>query len=110
MKNEPQMGAARSADGKSVRDGESTPFQIRDVKVVSYGAKSLEFTIVVPVIGEIEADLFTPDGRAPFVVPRSIRDKHTGGWQRTVRFDNDFALNVLAVVQQSSGTKERADD
>ena len=91
------LGTARDADTAMLRAAEPVPFSIVALQRVAYGSKTAEFSIETP-IGVIEADLFTPPERAPFVQARSVRDKVTGQWRRTVAFDRDFAARVLEAL------------
>jgi hypothetical protein len=53
-------------------------------------------------------DLFTPEGREPFVQARSVRDKFTGQWRRTIALDRAFAARILdALRARGSEVKEK---
>ena len=83
------------------------PFRIIALRRVAFGSKTAEFAIETP-IGVVDCDLFTPQGREPFVTPRSIRDKFTGGWRRTVTLDRTLAARVLdALHTQPPQPKEK---
>jgi len=103
MKNAPLVVAARDADDAHLRVEPSVPFRISELHDVAYGSKVAEFRIVTP-LGTIDADLFRPSGREPFVQSRSIRDKFTGQWRRTVTLDARFAARVLDALQTPAQT------
>lgn len=102
MKNAQSMSpTARDADETLVRPTSESacgiPFQVQDVRTVSYGSKCAEFRLLLDGV-EIECDLFAPPHSPQFIVPSSVRDKYTGGWRRTARLDDLLAAEVLAVV------------
>jgi hypothetical protein len=97
IENEP-LGTARNADAENLLSGTSVPFIITNLQRVSYGTKRAEFSIETP-IGVIEADLFTPERREPFVQGRSVRDKFTGKWRRTMVLDREFSARVLEALR-----------
>ncbi len=70
---------------------------------VSYGSKAAEISIETP-LGVVECDLFAPTDRGPFVQARSVRDKFTGQWRRTVALDRSFAARVLAALREPPST------
>jgi hypothetical protein len=106
-KDAPQGVAARDADTEMLRAAAPVPFRITALHRVAYGSKIAEFSIETP-LGVIEADLFIPEGREPFVQARSVRDKFTGQWRRTVALDRTFAARVLdALRARATATKER---
>ncbi len=96
-KDAPQVDAARDAVRDSFRALASFPFRIVTLQRVAYGSKTAEFLVETP-LGVFEADLFAPEGREPFVQTRSVRDKYTGQWRRTVTLDRAFAVRVLAAL------------
>lgn len=110
MKENAPLGTARDADDETLRVTASVPFRIVALQRVAYGSKVADFSIETP-IGVVEADLFTPQGREPFVQARSVRDKFTGQWRRTIALDCAFAARVLdAVRAPAQPTKVRRAD
>jgi hypothetical protein len=61
---------------------------------VEYGAKRAQFVVMFPHV-EINADLFLPENRAPFVMPGSVRAKFDGAYKRTARFSPELQLAIL---------------
>lgn len=95
------------ATANPLRSGEPAPFRVIAFRPVAYGSKVAEFSIETP-IGVIEADLFAPEGREAFVQARSVRDKYTGQWRRTIALDRAFAARVLDALQtQATPAKAR---
>lgn len=106
-KDAPQDVAARDADEQALRAGASVPFNILGIRRVAYGSKVAEFSVETP-IGVVEADLFAPENRKPFIQARSVRDKFSGQWRRTIALDHAFAARVLdALRAQASTAKEK---
>lgn len=106
MKNPPVMTAGDTST-ETLRGTAPAPFRIVAFRRVAYGSKSAEFSIETP-LGTIEADLFTPSGRDPFVQARSVRDKFTGQWRRTVALDRTFAARVLnALGEPANGRRTK---
>ena len=103
MKNAPLELAARDTDEQALRAAEPVPFRIIAFQRVAFGSKVGEFSIQTP-IGVVDCDLFTPEGREPFVQARSVRDKFTGQWRRTVALDRGFAARVLAALREPPPT------
>ena len=97
MKDAPLGKATRDADANGVPVSAPTPFRITNFRRVTYSAKMAEF-MVVTTVGTIEVDLFCPEGRQPFTVPRSVLDKYTGKRRRTVQFATTFADALLAAA------------
>ncbi len=99
MKNDPLDGrAGRGADEQAVLAVDAGtcdfPFTISDFQAVEYGSKRATFIVHFRGL-HVETDLFIPDGRPPFAVPTSVREKFSAAWKRTVRFDNDLAEAIL---------------
>lgn len=103
--NAPLTKAMRDAEQQKLRVAASIPFHIIAFQGVAYGSKTAEFSIETP-IGVVEADLFAPEGRDPFVQARSVRDKFTGRWRRTVALDRTFAARVLEVLRAQAPSVE----
>ncbi len=99
MKENPPGLAAGDASTGQLREAANVPFTIAAVRRVAFGAKAAEFAIITS-LGVIYADLFMPEGRAPFVQARSVRDKFTGQWRRTVALDRTFAARVLDALRE----------
>jgi hypothetical protein len=96
--NEP-LGTARDADTEAaLRVAAPVPFRIVALRHVTFGSKTAEFSVETP-LGVIEADLFTPQGREPFVAARSVRDRYCGEWRRTVALDRAFAARILDALR-----------
>lgn len=107
MENAPQCVATRDADRETLRVAGPIPFRIVALRRVAFGSKVAEFALETP-IGVVDCDLFTPEGREPFVQARSVRDKFTGQWRRTIALDRAFAARVLdALRARGSEAKEK---
>ncbi|HEX3456964.1 MAG TPA: hypothetical protein VHR97_03330 [Candidatus Baltobacteraceae bacterium] len=104
MKN-PPLRTAGDASTESLRAAGSFPFRIVSMRRVDYGSKQGEFTIETP-IGLIEADLFKPEDCEPFAQTRSVRDKYSGQWRRTVTLDRAFAARILAALRGQAPNAE----
>jgi hypothetical protein len=98
MRENAPLRTARDADTETLRAAAPVPFRITALQRVKYGSKTAEFSVETPV-GVFEADLFTPQGREPFVQARSVRDKFSGQWRRTVAFDRNFAARILDALR-----------
>jgi hypothetical protein len=96
-KNPPGLAAGDASTGQ-LREAANAPFTIASIRRVAFGSKTAEFAIIIS-LGVIDADLFTPEGREPFVQPRSVRDKFTGQWRRTIALDRAFAARVLDALR-----------
>ena len=55
-------------------------------------------TIEIAGFGWLNIELFCPEGREPFVAAESIRNKFTGAWCKSARFDGAFAASLLEAV------------
>jgi hypothetical protein len=73
-------------------------FAIKSFQRVQYGSKVATFKVVLRYV-ELDAELFMPEGKAPFVSPGSVRSKYDGAYKRTARFSPEFgaALRVEAL-------------
>ncbi len=115
MKSRRVEAAAADADERALSAAAVLPFRVITLQRIAYGSKTAEFSIETP-IGVIQADLFTPEGREPLVSARSVRDKFTGQWRRTIALDRTFAARVLdalrgpatAADKKSAGQKPQA--
>ncbi len=106
MKNPPRATAG-DADKETIRIVAPVPFRIVAFQRVAFGSKVGELSIETP-IGIVDGDLFTPEGCEPFVQARSVRDKFTGRWRRTIALDSAFAACVLDALRgQASKAPER---
>lgn len=106
MRNEPLGQAARDSSTEDLRGAAPYAFRIISFQRVAYGSKVGEFSIET-LVGVIECDVFEPPGREPFVQARSVRDKFTGQWRRTVALDRDFAARVLDALRARSAETKR---
>lgn len=95
MKNAARSGGGVDADDTDLRVVMPTAFRLANITRVSYGSKSAEFVVEIDGVGTLFVDLFTPDGREPFVAPRSIRSKFSGAWGRTFKLDAALAAAIL---------------
>lgn len=103
MKKPADGTSAGDTQRQTLRAADAIAFRIVAFNRVRYGSKTAEFSIETP-FGIVEADLFEPQGRDPFVQARSVRDKFTGQWRRTVALDRTFAARVLAALHEPSST------
>lgn len=101
MKNaRPGRGAARDADSSvppAHENSSGVPFRVREIRRVDYGSKKAEFVLELDAL-ELEAALFVLDNGDKFVAPASVRDRYSGQWKRTAKFDEVFAADVLEAV------------
>ncbi len=100
MKTPPGKGAAFDADGTTIRVVAPPAFRIARFNRVSYGSKAAEIVVEIDGLGTLNVDLFVADGKPPFVMPASVRDRYTGDWKRTFRLDDALAAELLAAVEQ----------
>lgn len=108
MKENEPLGTARDTDtAEGLRAAAPLPFCILTLQRVAFGSKTAEFAIETP-IGIVDCDLFTPQGREPFIAARGVRCKYSGVWKRTIALDRAFAARVLdALRAQASTAKEK---
>jgi len=94
-----------SHQGDDTRRGTSVPdsceaqaplpsFEIVRFERVEFGSKRGQFVVVFPHV-EVNADLFLPENRAPFVMPGSVRAKFDGTYKRTSRFSPELQIAIL---------------
>lgn len=114
MKNGPHGAGGRSADDGTVRAAESRPpipFRLVRVEPCEYGSKRALASISIDDLGELELDYFRPaNGREPFVTARSVRDKYTGTWVRSVKLDPGFADALCAAIEERLAQLERVSE
>ena len=107
MKKNPPELAAGDARTEALRLAPPIPFRITALSRVSYGSKCAELCVETP-IGVVELDVFRPEGREAFVQARSVRDKFTGQWRRTIALDRAFAERVLdALRERNAAAKQK---
>jgi len=70
---------------------------VRDFRRVEFGSKKGQFVVELDAL-TIEADFFVLDNGDRFVAPSSVRDRYSGQWRRTAKFDDAFAADVLEVI------------
>jgi hypothetical protein len=105
MKRAARAGAARDTNASIplARDNSSgIPIKVRDLRRVAFGSKRAEFIVELDAV-TLEADLFILDNGDRFVAPASVRDRYSGQWRRTAKFDDAFAADVLEVVLMRLG-------
>ncbi len=106
MKNDHLVqGGGRDSEARTSDTQKSSPcippsFRIVGLERCDYGAKKATGTLEIEALGLIDFELFVfDDGRRPFVAGGSIRNKHTGAYERSTRFAPEFAADVLAAVE-----------
>lgn len=98
MQNDQLVQAGRGADLHTGYAAPALPFRILDFRRCAFGSKVAEFRIEIEGLGLINAELFIPQGRRPFACGASIRSKYNGAYQRTIRFEDEFADDVCSAA------------
>jgi hypothetical protein len=81
--------------GSPIVDSSLPAFAIECFQRVQYGSKVATFKVVLPHI-ELDAEMFMPEGKAPFVSSGSVRSKYDGAYKRTARFSPEFGAALCA--------------
>lgn len=103
MKDGPHGAEGRRADSGSICEPTACPplpFQLVSCEPCSYGSKKGEARIEIDGFGSVDVDYFAPPGKPSFAIARSIKSRFTGAYERTTRFDDEFAEAVRGAIEE----------
>ena len=75
------------------------PFRIVAIATCQFGKKRAEGTIEIDGLGQIDFELYVPDGRPAFVTSRSVLSKYGGKYERTARLTDEFAAEICEATE-----------